>query len=992
MIIAEQIELLGGGVVSQIPECAGAMFHLGPGWDGGAPDPDIDFTANLASDGEIPIGRRASNRTFTLPIVIEAMNRIQLIAAREVLMRTIDKPTWSLRWTRDGSNLPSMFDCFRAGQATVTRSLPLETYAVACLVTITFPALPYARNDVPQVVDFTSPIAGVAAQASAVTLDSFSSVSGSYWSQSTTCAIGPNTAFWNPYTPPGPWQVEFTGNGTTANPGIISQMITGVVAHRQYQAAAWFYSQQGWANCQVLIEWYNSSGTLLSTSSGPEVQVPASVPTYITSGTFTAPTSTTQAKIVKQMVGTPANTVTMYAAAGPAESCYLSQPPITWSAQNSATVTSLATWANNSQIGSGAGLACTYSNQSIGPVDFTGLTAFTFWVGFASQLYYTTWCKGGGPVVFSITLTDSTGATLSFSLTQKETGSLNIGIPLWTKIRIPLPLSTNAISGFDYTSVVGYQITMSNRGTNDMQFVQVFLDTVMVAPPTTPLPSPQRGVVYELAGVAGSARSTFSIQCQQPSTTTYSLTRYFTTPGSGKWPCPPGVTTVAVFEIAGGGGGATGSGGGSPEAGGGGGGAGSAANSSIGVTAGNFYNYTVGTPGKSPATSGGTIVNGGNTSFSGDSVTLTANGGKSVSFQSPTGANGGAAGPGGYAGGKGGNGATSIAGGGGGGASGGSAAAGGAGGNNSGDTGGAAGAAVTGGGPGGKGGTYPPGSGSNSGGAPATGYGGGSGGGSAGSGETPIPGSGGMIMMTYIVTGEMATLIVHRPGVDAPPSLCPFVSPNIYDTPNGGTQYLVNSMIPSVSARFGSTYTIVAVAYAWNAPTTSRNISVTVSQWSPSVDSAAPISTQTVGPLAVIPSNLASNIVLLGELTLPSKELPADNVDVYYTVSITDSNTSDQFMDILFLDTMGSTVILQCSNDYTNFFIDEPGSLRDVGYVMGSMSDRTGAISVLDQAIVTGGPLSLDPYGNPLLLVYAVEGAPSAEITYYPRWYEDRLS
>lgn len=249
-----------------------------------------------------------------------------------------------------------------------------------------------------------------------------------------------------------------------------------------------------------------------------------------------------------------------------------------------------------------------------------------------------------------------------------------------------------------------------------------------------------------------------------------------------------------------------------------------------------------------------------------------------------------------------------------------------------------------------------------------------------------------MLALTYTVTGEMATLIVHRPGFDGPPSLCPFVSPNIDDTPNGGTQYLVNSLIPAVNGRFGGTYTICAVAYAWNNPTAARNISVTVSQWSPSVAPNAPVSTQTVGPLSVTPSTLLSDFVMLGELTIPNKELPPDNLDAYYTVSITDSNTADQFMDILFLDTMGSTVILQCSNDYTNFYVDEPSDMRDVGYVTGSVTDRTGAISVLDEATVTGGPLTVDPYGNQALLVYAIEGAPAAQVTYYPRWYEDRLS
>jgi hypothetical protein len=74
-----------------------------------------------------------------------------------------------------------------------------------------------------------------------------------------------------------------------------------------------------------------------------------------------------------------------------------------------------------------------------------------------------------------------------------------------------------------------------------------------------------------------------------------------------------------------------------------------------------------------------------------------------------------------------------------------------------------------------------------------------------------------------------------------------------------------------------------------------------------------------------------------------------------------------------------------------NFYIDEPSVDRDYGVVSGSLFDRGDAISVLDRATVAGGPLTIDPNGNPTLLVYASEGAPAAEILYFPRWYLDRV-
>ena len=37
LVIGNQIELLGGGVPSNHPQCAGAIFQLAPGWDLSAP-------------------------------------------------------------------------------------------------------------------------------------------------------------------------------------------------------------------------------------------------------------------------------------------------------------------------------------------------------------------------------------------------------------------------------------------------------------------------------------------------------------------------------------------------------------------------------------------------------------------------------------------------------------------------------------------------------------------------------------------------------------------------------------------------------------------------------------------------------------------------------------------------------------------------------------------------------------------------------------------
>jgi hypothetical protein len=46
---------------------------------------------------------------------------------------------------------------------------------------------------------------------------------------------------------------------------------------------------------------------------------------------------------------------------------------------------------------------------------------------------------------------------------------------------------------------------------------------------------------------------------------------------------------------------------------------------------------------------------------------------------------------------------------------------------------------------------------------------------------------------------------------------------------------------------------------------------------------------------------------------------------------------------------------------------------------------------VLDSALVSGGPLFLEP-GDGYMLLYATEGAPALAVNYSPRWFLDRTS
>jgi len=206
LVISGVIELLGGGVASADPLCAGAMFRLQPGADPGAPQPTSDFVASLILDGERPFGRRASNRTITLPVWVTAPTRQLLAAAREVLQQTIDQDTWTLTWTRDpgpgGTPLPLILDCYRAQPTKPVFATWLEKQLTGMQITLTIPAMPYGRSDVQQQIAFAAPVPQTPPPPpSPVTLDSYLQIASVHCSQSTQCVVGPYTCCWDPDDP-----------------------------------------------------------------------------------------------------------------------------------------------------------------------------------------------------------------------------------------------------------------------------------------------------------------------------------------------------------------------------------------------------------------------------------------------------------------------------------------------------------------------------------------------------------------------------------------------------------------------------------------------------------------------------------------------------------------------------------------------------------------------------------------------------------------------
>jgi len=1064
LVLGNTIELLGGpdGSPSTIPECAGAVFRLatGTGMDLGAPQPTTDFVASLLLDGERPFGRRASNRTITLDVIIRAPSgtpsaRSRLLAAaREVLEQVIDQDRWTLTWTRDGG-LPLVIDCFRAQPSKPAYS-PLREPLGVMTVTLTIPALPYGRSDVQTRVAFAAPVpASPPPPPAPVVLDTFSSVSSTRHYQSSRCVIGPWSLCWDPddarVGDPGGASTAFTysaGLGVTQNlTGLTSlQMFLGF-GSRYYHCLEYHGHTHGVA---VTVTLTDSSARVLSMSK-TGLRLPVS-PTWGIPSFSRVTLPIPQGSAAFDYTSVVAYSVTITNRRGPDRLSWvtayvdaLTAYPPSVQAQP---VTRGSVYTLHGVQGT-ARAACSMTFQQ-GPSAGTPSALTTAGVGTYTVPANTAWLKvecigGGGP-----------GATRTTAGVGGGGGGAEYAredvFPCTPGDVIPYNVAASAAPGSDGPS------TVFGPGPSS-SLVVIANGGQAAAQNSTAGGAPGDGsgnAVHYPGGTGrtasgsvggGGASSGGSGSPGLAPTGTAADTR--TSTGAGTWTCPAGVTQVLVECWGPGGSGAAG---GSSTNGAGGGG-GEYCSATVAVTPANVYNYSIGAGGAAVT---GNNVNGNpgaaTTWFTGDAgATVTAHPGGAGQARGSSG--------GGGAGGTGGGGAATVhrdggAGGsampysGGGGSSAGPGAAGnagdgygdggaaptdgGKGGAGSGATGsnGGAGTQPGGGGGGtwaavtsGKGGdgkirlTYPGGAPTNNGAAAVTGGGaGGNGGaspgsagaagsqpggagGGANSGGTAVAGgngAAGKITVTPYASAAFSSLIAHRPPLGAPRTFQPLVSVGGgSDVPNGASQYIMPQPVNGVAADFGGTYTVLLTAASWSGgsgSSTPRTITVTVWQYEYPGGPATSASTQ---PVSIAPVQVTNGLVTAGVLTLPTRAVAPDNTAGYYAVSVTSSNTSDRFYDALFLDTMGQTMIVnRSSGGYVTYWADAPNPDTDLGYLTGSQASRSSAISVLDSAVLSGGPLHVEPAeGDNLLFVYSADAAaPSVALSYFPAWYFDRTA
>jgi hypothetical protein len=137
---------------------------------------------------------------------------------------------------------------------------------------------------------------------------------------------------------------------------------------------------------------------------------------------------------------------------------------------------------------------------------------------------------------------------------------------------------------------------------------------------------------------------------------------------------------------------------------------------------------------------------------------------------------------------------------------------------------------------------------------------------------------------------------------------------------------------------------------------------------------------------------VTNGLVTVGELTLPYKDIASDNASAVFTVAVTSTNGADRFLDCALLDTTGQTLIVSSPTGYVTLFADEPDPDRDLGRILGSQLGRPDALSVMDFATLSGGPLTVDPaQPSAVFLVYSADGSLAVAMSYSSRFWLDRV-
>lgn len=146
----------------------GMTTFIRTGHDMGAPQTLTQQIERLLTDGSVVTGARSGNRQIQLPVQIRAGTRAAAVAIEAAIALQVEQAYSPLLWTPQ-SGQATVFDCFRG--SVVREYSILESRQGLIQLTVTLPALPFARSQLPVTLFPTATVPTV--------LDTFDAASGS---------------------------------------------------------------------------------------------------------------------------------------------------------------------------------------------------------------------------------------------------------------------------------------------------------------------------------------------------------------------------------------------------------------------------------------------------------------------------------------------------------------------------------------------------------------------------------------------------------------------------------------------------------------------------------------------------------------------------------------------------------------------------------------------------------------------------------------------
>lgn len=150
-------------------------------------------------------------------------------------------------------------------------------------------------------------ITGAPGESKLLNVNPYFDVDASDWIGQSGATIARSTAF----VRSGSGSLQITPPGSV-NPIGARTSLYPIVPGRTYTAAAWLFSVAGWSDARACIDWYDSSGSFVSTGLGSATVLPASVWT-LSSQVLTPPAGAANAALRVRMGATPSGSDILYA-------------------------------------------------------------------------------------------------------------------------------------------------------------------------------------------------------------------------------------------------------------------------------------------------------------------------------------------------------------------------------------------------------------------------------------------------------------------------------------------------------------------------------------------------------------------------------------------------------------------------------------------------------------------------------------------------------